>query len=118
VCILQHQTPSADAVWFSHSVNLLLCLETHDIHPSTVVSVLGGSHMALRVRVCLQADVALMPFFERFRLCLQLTQGYDLASVGGGAVTRWLVSNPRSTTTQHAVAATNVVCHWWTIQLL
>lgn len=49
--------------------------------------------MALRVHVCLQADVALMPFFERFRLCLRLTQGYDLASVDGGTVTDWLVSN-------------------------
>lgn len=33
-----------------------------------------------------------MPFFERFRLCLQLTQGDDLARLGDGAVTGWLVS--------------------------
>lgn len=40
----------------------------------------------------LQADVALLPFFERFRLALQLFQDYDLAGVQGGAVTQWMVS--------------------------
>jgi hypothetical protein len=38
-----------------------------------------------------QADVALMPFFERFRLCLQLTQDYDLSALQGGSVAAWLV---------------------------
>lgn len=36
------------------------------------------------------ADVALLPFFERFRLALQLFQDYDLAGVQGGAVTQWM----------------------------
>lgn len=36
--------------------------------------------------------MALAPFFERFRLCLQATQGYDLSSVQGGSITQWLVS--------------------------
>lgn len=40
----------------------------------------------------MQADVALMPFLERFELCLQLTQDNDLAGVQDGAVAAWLVS--------------------------
>lgn len=45
------------------------------------------------VWVRLQADVALMPFYERFRLCLQLTQDYDLSAVQGGSITAWLVGS-------------------------
>lgn len=40
-----------------------------------------------------QADVALMPFFERFRLCLQLMQDYDLSAVQGGSISAWLVGS-------------------------
>jgi hypothetical protein len=42
--------------------------------------------------VPLQADIALLPFFERFRLALQLFQDYDLADVRDGALTEWMVS--------------------------
>jgi hypothetical protein len=40
----------------------------------------------------LQADIALLPFFERFQLALALFQDYDLAGVHGGAITHWMVS--------------------------
>lgn len=39
----------------------------------------------------MQADIALLPFFERFKLALQLFQGYDLADAHGGAITQWMV---------------------------
>jgi hypothetical protein len=45
-----------------------------------------------RLMVLLQADVALMPFIERFGWCLQLTQDYDMSSLLDGSVTSWLVS--------------------------
>jgi hypothetical protein len=45
-----------------------------------------------------QADVALMPFMERFRWCLQLTQDYDMSRLSAGAVTTWLVSTVRAGT--------------------
>lgn len=44
-------------------------------------------------QLCLQADAALMPFFERFRLCLQLGQEVDFAKVQGGTIAAWLVSH-------------------------
>lgn len=34
-----------------------------------------------------------MPFFERFRLCLQLMQDYDLSAVQGGSISAWLVGS-------------------------
>lgn len=40
----------------------------------------------------LQADIALLPFFERFRLALNLFQDCDLADIDGGAVAHWMVS--------------------------
>jgi hypothetical protein len=43
----------------------------------------------------LQADIALLPFFERFQLALALFQNYDLADVNGGAITQWMVSKAR-----------------------
>lgn len=52
----------------------------------------GSPFKLLRGYVCAQADVALAPFFERFRLCLQLTQDYDL-SAEGGSMTAWLVGS-------------------------
>ncbi|KAF6260992.1 hypothetical protein COO60DRAFT_1504209 [Scenedesmus sp. NREL 46B-D3] len=39
---------------------------------------------------CWGADIALLPFFERFKLALQLFQGYDLADAHGGAITQWM----------------------------
>jgi len=45
-----------------------------------------------RPQLCLQADAALMPFLERFRLCLQLGQEVDFAKVQGGTIGAWLVS--------------------------
>lgn len=36
------------------------------------------------------ADAALMPFLERFRLCLQLGQEVDFAKVQGGTIGAWL----------------------------
>jgi hypothetical protein len=46
----------------------------------------------LHCRCDVQADIVLLPFFERFQLALQLFQDYDLAGVQGGAVTQWMVS--------------------------
>jgi hypothetical protein len=40
----------------------------------------------------LQADIALLPFFERFQLALGLFQDYDLAGVHSGAIAQWMVS--------------------------
>lgn len=55
----------------------------------------------LLLLLCMQADVALMPFFERFRLCLQLTQDSDIAGEQEGAVAAWLVSMNASHRPQH-----------------